>query len=381
MNHRERFQAALNHQEADRVPLDIGGSIVTSIALDAYQKLIKPLGLPEREVQLDNLYSQTARMDDDVCEALGVDACGLRLSDPTGYALHVYERDGFQCFTDEWQIDYAMPLDGQSGYSVVKHPLEQAATVQEIEAFAWPDGADAARFSGFEEQVRFLAEEKQMGIILETNIGGIYEWPAWLRRTENFLMDLGDNEAMAIAVMERICQFKIEFWEAALSRVGNYVDLVRESDDLAGQNGLLISKEMYRRMIKPYHRRICETIRKHTNATICLHSCGGVWDLIPDLIDAGFTGLNPIQVGTAKMDPVAIKREFGKNLVLWGAACDSQYLPKLTPNQVKEQTRKNLEALAPGGGFIYSPINMIQADVPPENILAMVETLHEYGSY
>lgn len=381
MNHRERFQAALNHQEADRVPFDLGGSIVTSIALNAYGKLFKPLGLPERPVRLDNLYSQTALMDDDVCQALGVDACGLQLNDPEGFDLKFCERDGFKCYSDEWQIEFAMPLNGQSGYSVVKHPLEQAATVREIEAYPWPNGADAARFTGLDEQARILAEDKQVGIILETNIGGIYEWPAWLRRTENFLMDLSADEAMAVAVMERICQFKIEFWEAALSRVGKQVDLVRESDDLAGQNGLLISKDMYRRLIKPYHRRICETIRKHTNATICLHSCGAIRDLIPDLIDAGFTGLNPIQVGTVKMDPVALKREFGKELVFWGAACDSQHLPELTPAQVKEQGRKNLDALAPGGGFIFSPINMIQADVPPENIMAFAETLHDYGTY
>ena len=381
MNHRERFQAALAHREPDRVPLDIGGSIVTSIAAPAYKRLVAKLNLPERDVIIESLYSQTARIDEDVFTALDGDTRHIDIYDPADYKLEFEEKDGYRYYVDEWTIKHAMPLEGQSGYSAVQHPLANATSVSDVEAFNWPDGSDPTRFKGLEEQVHDLVENKKVGVILETNIGGVYEWPGWLRGMENFLMDMAGDSATTEALLEKITDHKIAYWEAILTRVGNDVDLVRESDDLAGQSGLLISPEMYRKYFKPCHKRICEAIRKHTDATICLHSCGGIWDMIPDLMEAGFNGLNPVQVGTAKMDPVALKKEFGKDLVFWGGAVDSQILPTLTVEQVKDQVRANIEALAPGGGYIVAPINMIQADVPAENIIAIAEAVREYGNY
>ena len=138
---------------------------------------------------------------------------------------------------------------------------------------------------------------------------------------------------------------------------------------------------MYQRYFKQGHRRICETIKKHTDAAICLHSCGSVWDLIPDFIEVGFTVLNPAQVGAAKMEPEALKREFGGDLVFWGGTFDSQQLGGATPEQVLAVARKHIQAFKPGGGYIFAPINTINADVPPDNVIAMREAVHEYGAY
>lgn len=382
MTHRERFHTALAHKEPDRVPLDLGGSIVTSIAAVTYEKLISILNFPPRPTRIRNLYSQTAEMDMDVLEYFDVDTRPTDLHDPIGFNLEFWEKDGYRYYVDEWQIRCAQPLDGTSGYAVVKHPLAGAISVKDVEKFKWPNGADPGRFEGLAQQARHLAEDLQMGVILETNIGGIYEWPGWLRGPENFLADLAGDQSMAQAVMEKVAEFKIAFWEAALSRAGQYVDLVRESDDLAGQGGLIFSRETYRKYMKPLHARIFATIRKHTDAAICLHSCGSVWDLIPDLIEAGINALNPVQVGVPKMDPQALKREFGRDLIFWGGSCDSQaVLPSATPAQVKEHAKRNIDALAPGGGYIFAPINMIQADVPPQNIVALGEAVRDYGAY
>ena len=382
MTKRERLKKALAHQEPDRVPFDLNGSIVTSVAIPAYEGLVKALGLPERPIRVQNVYSQTAFMDEDVLQFLEVDTRPTVLNDPETWKLEYTEKDGQRFYTDEWHITYAMNLDGTSGYTVVKNPLGEANSLPDIDKYSWPDTGHPSRFINLREQSRRLTEEEKVGVILETNIGGVFEWPAWLRGMGNFLSDLAGNPPMAEAMIEKLTDLKVSFWEAALSTSGQYVDLVRESDDLGGQAGLLISPKMYRKYIKPAHRRICETIRKYTDAAICLHSCGSIWDLIPDIIDSGFNVLNPVQIGAARMDPPALKREFGRDLVFWGGSVDSQkVLPFASPEQVLEQARQSLAAFSPGGGYIFAPINMINADVPPQNILALAKAVRLYGNY
>lgn len=382
MDKRERFRKALAHQVPDRVPFDLNGSIVTSVAILAYEKLVKALGLPTRSIRVQNVYSQTAYMDEDVLQALAVDTRPTEINDPDDWSLEYFEKNGQRFYTDEWHITYAMNLDGTSGYTVVKNPLSDANNVQDIEKYPWPDTSHPSRFKNLREQSRRLAEEEKVGVIFETNIGGVFEWPAWLRGMENFLTDLAGNPLMAEAVIDKLTNLKVAFWETALSTCGQYIDLVRESDDLGGQAGLLISPKMYRKYIKPAHRRICETIRKYTDAAICLHSCGSIWDLIPDIIDSGFTVLNPVQIGAARMDPASLKREFGRDLVFWGGSVDSQkVLPFASAKQVMEHARQSLAAFSPGGGYIFAPINMINADVPPQNIMALAEAVRLYGSY
>jgi uroporphyrinogen decarboxylase len=378
MTHRERLEASLKRTEPDRIPLDIGGSVVTSISKYLYESLVSELCLEKRTIRVENVYSQTAFIDDDVHRVLGIDTRAIHLKDPSGHMDNIKREAGKFVFTDEWDITWAMPESSCSGYMAIKHPLANASLPTDIDRFPWPDGANPARFKGVEEEVKKLSETQQFAVIAETNIGGVYEWPGFLRGLNNWLVDLASDSDMVEAMLEKITEFKVAFWEALLSRIGKYVSMVRESDDLAGQNGLLISPEYYRKYFKPRHRIIVETIKKYTDAPVFLHSCGGIWDLIPDLIEAGFDGLNPIQVGTYKMNPLELKKMYGKELLFWGGSCDSQQLPTMIPAQVKEQARRNIEALAPGGGFIFAPINMLQADVPPENIVAMAEAVSEY---
>ena len=377
MTSRERVVSALAHRE-NEVPLDIGGSIVTSIAACTYERLLRLLGI-DAPVCIRNIHSQTAEIDEAVFEALGVDTRPTDIFDPSGFRIDIITQDGIRRYRDEWGITYSMPVGGQSGFTLIESPLARADSIGDIEGHDWPDGTDGSRFAGLQKKARDLAEVRKVGVILETNIGGVLEWPCALRGTENFYMDLADNAALAEALIEKVVEYKIDFWTAALRDAGEYVDIVRESDDLGGQRGLLISPDMYRRYIKPAQKRIFDTIRRHTDAAISLHSCGSIKEIIPDLIEIGVTVLNPVQIGAYGMDPETLKREFGKDLVFWGGGCDSQkVLPYASPEQVKDSVKRSIEVLSRGGGYICAPINMIQNDVPAENIIAFAEAVAEW---
>ena len=377
MTGRERIKAALAHKEAE-VPLDIGGSVVTGIASCTYKKLLELLGISD-QVLIRNTFSQTSEISEEVFNVLGVDTRPTDVHEPDKFKINLRTENGYHQYTDEWGIVYSMPVDGKSGFSLNQSPLAMANEIKDIDNYNWPDGSDKSRGFGLMDQALNLAEEKKVGVILETDIGGAFEWSCALRGTENFLYDLAADTIFAEALIEKVTDYKIKFWENILSQAGGHVDIVRESDDLAGQRGLLISAEMYKKYIKPAHRRIFDTIRKHTDAAICLHSCGSVRDIIPDFLDIGVTVLNPVQIGAVGMAPEYLKNEFGNDLVFWGGACDSQKeFPNMLPGQVKDAVRKNIDAFSHGGGYICAPINMIQNDVPAENILAFAEAVKEY---
>ena len=377
MTSRERIKAALAHKEAE-IPLDIGGSIVSGIASSAYERLLGLLGI-NAPIKIKDTYSQTAELEEAVFQALGSDMRPAEIKNPIGFRLNIQTENGYRRYTDEWGIVYSMPLKGESGFSISQNPIAMADSINDIENYKWPDGSDKSRFYGLKEQAVRFAEGQKAGVVLETNIGGIFEWSCALRGTENFLMDLAADATFAEALIEKVAEYKIDYWETLLKETGNHVDIVRESDDLAGQNGLIISAEMYRKYIKPVHKRIFDTIRKHTSAAICLHSCGSIKEVIPDFIDIGVTVLNPVQIGAVGMAPEYLKREFGRDIVFWGGSCDSQkVLPYALPGQVKDFVRKSIGIFSKGGGYICAPINIIQNDVPAENIIAFAEAVTEY---
>jgi uroporphyrinogen decarboxylase len=183
-------------------------------------------------------------------------------------------------------------------------------------------------------------------------------------------------------MLDRLVEFKMAYWERALGEIGDLVDLVVEADDLAGQQTLLMSPRTYRQVIQPRHKRLFAFIKAQAPVKVFYHSCGAVRPLIPDLIEAGIDILNPVQISAAGMGLQELKREFGRDLVFWGGGVDTQgVLGTATPQEVEKHVRRNIEALAPGGGFVFAAVHDIQANVPPENIMAMWEAWKEYGIY
>jgi uroporphyrinogen decarboxylase len=382
----ERVKAALEHREGDRVPFDLSGSVVTGINKVAYANLRRYLGLPEVPIQILDISQQLARVDQDVLDRLGADVRAVNPAKPQTSHLGtaVYQEGDYQCFKDEWGITRRMPLDGGLYYDICRHPLAEAETIADIERYPWPDPLDPIRFADLKERAdRYVLEEKK-AYILGRNAAGILEVALWVRGFEEFFVDLALNPAFAEALLDIITEIKMKYWERALETVGGNVLIVSEADDIATQRGPMISMEMYERFIAPCHRRLFEHIHKKAKSRVYVfyHSCGAVKDLVPTLIEEGIDILNPVQVSAEGMDTAELKRLFGKDITFWGGGVDTQQvLPHGTPQQVREEVRRRIHDLAPGGGFVFTTVHNVQGDVPPENYMAMWEALQEFGSY
>jgi uroporphyrinogen decarboxylase len=382
MNSRERLKLALNHQEADRVPFDLGATVLTSIHVKSYQKLRECLGLPQVEPSIVDIFQQIVTVDDDVRERLKVDVRDCAPRSSATFRIDVKEMERYTYFYDEWGIGWKMPKEGGLYYDMFDHPLKGATTIAEIENYAWPDPTDPARFEGMAERVRQAAQVEKQGVFLGGLCAGIMEMAAWTRGFENYFSDFANNEKLLVALMRKVMELKMAYWEIALKEVGDHVDAIGEADDFAGQYRMLISPAMYRRIVKPIHKELFDFIHARTKAKIFFHSCGSIRPVIGDLIEAGVDILNPVQVSATGMDSAELKREFGKDIVFWGGGVDTQrVLGTGTPQQVRDDVRRRIDDLAPGGGFVFATVHNIQGNVPPENIMAMWETLQEFGIY
>jgi uroporphyrinogen decarboxylase len=192
------------------------------------------------------------------------------------------------------------------------------------------------------------------------------------------------NRQFAHALLEKITEIKMQYWEKALEAVGENVLVVSEADDLATQESLFCSVDLYREMIHPYHKRLFQFILKTAKSRVHIfyHTCGASRPLIPLLIEEGVDILNPVQVSAHGMETAGLKRDFGKDITFWGGGVDTQFvLPHGTRLQVREEVKRRIEELAPGGGFVFSAVHNVQSDVPPENFMAMWEALQEFGTY
>jgi len=379
---RERVLMALQHKEPDRVPFDLAGTVTTGIHHIAYKNLLNYLGIPKDKIKIAEIHQQLAEVEEDVLQRLKVDFRPVYSKLPSGWLPKFEEDSDYTWFIDQWGIGWRKPKQGGLYYDLASHPFAGFTTPAEVINYRVPDPADPARLVGVQEEVGRLTKTTGAALCLAGVSAGFVEMACWLRGYENFFMDLAGDPAMAEAILDKTMEIKIKFWELALSQMGDMVDVVVEADDFASQNGMIISPATFRRFIKPRQKVLFAAIKKHSDANICFHSCGAIYDIIPDLIDAGIDSLNPVQVSAAKMDTKTLKKEFGDVLTFWGGGVDTQRVLNFgTIQEVKDEVKRRIDDLAPGGGFIFTPVHNVQADVPPENYLAMWETWEEYGKY
>jgi uroporphyrinogen decarboxylase len=381
---RRRVETALNHREADRVPYDLGGTILTGIHQQAYRRLRKHLGLSEGSVAIEDPIQQLARVEDDVKLRLKVDVFGVNPSKPRGIGQPPWSEQGYDKILDEWGIEWWKPQDGGFYYDMRRHPLAETDRVADLAKFRFPDPLDPGRYESMAARAAHFMQDQKVAYVLGRNAPGIFEIALWMRGFENFYCDMVANQKFAEALLDIIMEVKMTYWARALELVGPNVMMVSEADDLASQDRCLVSPGLYRKLIKPRHTKLFAFIRKHARAPVKIfyHSCGAIAPLIPDLIESGIDILNPVQVSAAGMDTKELKKQFGKDLTFYGGGVDTQQvLPRGTPQQVRDEVKRRLDDLAPGGGFIFNTVHNIQADVPPENIMAMWETVREYGVY
>ncbi len=382
MDSRERLLVALAHREPDRVPLDLGSTQVTGIHALAYQGLRDHIGLPRVDPHLCDTIQQLAFPDEDLIERLGVDARGLfpRCSHNWGVS-EVDVGDAWE-YTDEWGIVHRRPKPDGLYYSIMRSPLEEDPSVNDVRARAWPDTGDPGRIEGLRQQAAaYRAGGK--AVVVKGVLAGIFEMAQRVRGMERFLADLVLNEALACAILDKMLELKLAFWGMALPRLAGVIDVVSEADDYGTQTSQLISPRMFRRLFKPRLQILFDHIRRLApGAFLFFHSCGNVRPLLPDFIELGVDALNPVHLRASGMEPAALKRDFGGDIAFWGGGVDTQeVLPHGTPGQVRDDVKRNLEALAPGGGYVFSAVHNIQADVPPQNIVAMWEAVCECGRY
>ena len=383
MTPRERLLTALDHREPDRVPIDLGGN-QTGIHKLAYQKLIDFLGIRE-EIAIMDAVQQLAKPSEAVLERLHVDtryvwAGGARSSPMRGIVQR--ERDGrlWHDLTDEFGVTWSMP-DDHPYYMDISHSPLAGLSLDEIKAYPFPKGDDPTRFEGLRDRVMQIRNETPYPVISGIS-GVVYEICWYMRGLENLFMDMMDQPQVLEGIIDRTLEFWLGWFRLFLDEVGDVVDVIMIGDDLSGQDGPLFPPRIYRSIVKPRQKRLVQYIKSRTKAKIWYHTCGSAIEYIPDLLDNGIDILNPVQISARGMDPRWLKATYGDRLVLWGGGIDAQHvLPRATPDEVRSHVRRNLEAFKPGGGYVFNNVHNIQADVPPENVVALFDAALQFGRY
>jgi len=382
MNSKQRILAAINHKTPDRVPIDIGSSMMTGIHRDAYHRWRSQLGLPpDDSCSFFEPSMQIIFPDEGFLDRLEIDTRPAVPAWPDSYPLKIHQDYESRYYYDEWGYGLKMPTSAPIYYSLFHHPLKKAESLSDLRMHNFPEGEDPSRLTPIVEQIR-LAEEKEKAIVLNNVCAGTMEVASWLRGLDQFLVDLALQPEMAEYLLDQVMEFKLAYWEMVLNKCGSRIDVVVESDDLGTQASLLISPRMYRKYLKPRHKRIFDFLKSHTSAKIFFHSCGAIRLIIPDLIEIGVDILNPVQFNLSGMDAKSLKKDFGKDIVFWGGGVETQSILSCgTPIQVRENVREQIEFLADNGGFVFATVHNIQAEVPAQNLAAMWEAFMEFRCY
>lgn len=401
MTSRERILAALNHHEPDRVPVDFSGHRSSGIAAVAYPKLRKFLSLPPRPIRVYDVIQQLAIVDEDVLDRIGVDTIELG----RGFALDEESwspwtlPDGTPCFVPSWT-----PLERDDGRWVIRsktgrvlgqmpdgvlyfeqtyYPFDERDDLEAISAalgesmwtaVASPPGPiDSQALSEGAKRLREKTDRAIIGLFG----GNLFEIGHFLYRNDRFMMLLAAEPQHAHRFLDKLVEIHLANLERFLGAVGEYIDIILFGDDLGMQTGPMISPQMYREFFKPRHELLWSRAKQLADVKIMLHCCGGVRELIPDLIDAGVDAINPVQISCSGMDAGRLKADFGADITFWGGGCDTRdILPGGTPQQVTDNVKEQVSVLSPGGGFVFQQVHNILANVPPANIVAMFDAVN-----
>jgi uroporphyrinogen decarboxylase len=396
---------SLNHRESDRVPVDLSGHRSSGIAAIAYGKLRRHLGLPEKPIRVYDPTQQLAIVDEDVLDLFGIDTIemgrgfALRDEDWSDWVLP----DGTPCQMPAWvrpeRVDGKWILRSRSG-RVLAHmpdgalyfeqcyypladehgPRSVAAAMDECmwTAIASPPGPLTEGPDGLNqlrEGAKALRARTDRAIIGLFG-GNLLELGQFFYRNDNFLAMLAAEPREAHAFLDKAVEIHLPELEQFLSAVGPYIDVILFGDDLGMQRGPQISPKMYREFFKPRHGTMWKRAKELANVKVMLHCCGGVRELLPDLIEAGLDAINPVQISCKGMAAHELNAEFGSEMVFWGGGCETQtILAVATPSAVREHVRRQVAVWSRGGGFVFQQVHNILANVPPENVVAMYEAV------
>ena len=397
MTSRERVLCTLRHEEPDKVPIDLGAMRSTGIMAIAYNKLKKYLGIEGGYTRVYDIGQQLAEPEPEILERFQVDVIDLsntmgKPSDewldwtlPDGSIGQVHKIFYPRRLNNEWvlmdgdRVTARMP-EGCLYFESCNPPLENATSKKDIENHNWFYYKDED-LKLLEQQAKYLYEETEYAIMGGFG-GNILELGQALRGWAKFMMDLVINRSFAEDLMAKMTEVHLINLEGYLQAVGDYIQIIQMGDDLGTQSSPQMSPDMYREMIKPHHKKIYQYVKKNSDLYLFLHSCGSIYELIPDLIDAGVEVLNPVQTSAKNMEPEKLKSEFGDKITFWGGGVDTQHvLPEGPLDEIKQQVIERIRIFAPGGGFVFTPVHNIQAPVSPEAIVMVYDTVIQNRNY
>jgi uroporphyrinogen-III decarboxylase len=419
MTSRERFLTALNHRQPDRVCVDFGGTWISgihaSVVHQLKQWLVGPAAAPTR---VHEPYQMLAEVDAELRAALAVDVIGIwPRKNIFGYEACGWKPftlfDGTPCLVpgqfnvtpapDGGWLAYPegdisappsahMPKDAYFFDTIIRQePIEEDKLNPQdnLEEFGLLSPEDIAHY---EKQVAWLDQNAQhTGVVLlapGTAFGDIalvpapfLKHPKGIRDISEWYMTTAARPEYVHAIFERQCEYALKNLETLIEMFGDRVQaVVTTGTDFGTQNGLFISLSAYQRLFKPYHRRLNDLIHRKSNWKAFIHSCGAVAALIPDFIEAGFDILNPVQCSAAGMDPVKLKRNFGRDITFWGGCVNTQHTMYETPQAVYSEVRQRIDIFNQDGGFVCNAVHNIQGNSPIENVLAMFQAIRDSGA-
>ncbi len=382
MSSRERVLTAIHHEQPDRVPLVIGVSNATGIKMKPYRGIKH---LAEIEAPDNFLYDWpelgTAEVDEATMRRLHSDVRGVLDLEPETVRKRNRERAPHSNCIDSWGSGQVEVKPGEWYPGV--HPLAAAKTVEELDAYqGWPDMSDPTRVSHVSQAARQLAKQNVFAIMATPWLLFPFERAHAMQGLETFLLNMAINPDFSRALLERIAVHCKQLMAIFLEELGDDVDIIKIGDDLGTEKSLLISPRMYREILKPIHADFISFIKARTNARVFFHTDGDVAPLIEDFIEIGVDILNPIQTSAGSMsDLPALKKRYGSDIVFCGAIDTRRILPHGSVAEVREEVRRVIQILGPGGGCMIAAVHTIMDDVPPENVLAMVDAVEEFGHY
>ena len=411
MNSRERILAAINHKEPDRVPVDIGATPSSGISLVAHNNLVKHIGKENWKSYVYDVVQEVVQPGDEFLDYFGVDVVdiGRNFNQDPDYWHQLELIDGYSGLYPKWfnpvqQKDKSWLASNNKGEEIGRMP--HGATFFDQIVFPYIDGfpddysklGDAMNRSvwggfGFTpwdwaDQPDFwtLLRKKTLELKAKTDkalllgVGcNLFEWAMFLRNMENFLTDLYLNPGEVHRMLDALMERHMDLLARVCDTVGDVVDIVKFGDDFGMNSGPFIPVEIYNEFFHHRQKQMCDYVKANSPMKTMLHSCGGIYEIIPGLIDTGFDILNPVQINAVNMEPEKLKREFGKDITFWGGGADTKsILNNATPKQVKSHVKHNLDVFMKDGGFVFNTVHNIMPDVPPENIIAMFEAIQEF---
>lgn len=413
MNSRERVLAAIAHKQPDQVPVDLGSTPSSGISAIAYSNLLKAIGRTDLPVQIYDVVQQLAQPDMSIIDRFGVDVLDigrafnteekdwhetiLANGDKAFYPIHfnpVKQADGsYHCYDEDGKRLLALMPQGatffdQSYFPYINGFPENYDTLDEEMGRVlwsryvhspWDHTQDPDFWKTLREKTLQLraSTDKALMIVCGCNL---FEWGTFLRRMDNFLMDLLCEPDQVARMLDQLLERHLATLAKVCDSVGDIVDIIRFGDDLGMTSGPFMDVDTYRSLFKPRHKQLCDYVKTHSQMHTFIHSCGSISSLMPDLIEAGIEIFNPVQTNARQMEPEFLKKEFGQDCTFWGGGVETVgTLNNGTLEQVREQVLERLEIMSAGGGFVFNTVHNILPDVPPQNILAMFDAVKEFN--